>query len=90
MSIYPASQKKSEVREKRAGRKFFAGPPRSSGHDTWGARVQPEIPCYTKRESNIADTWKMGARDWVDVFPIKNGDFPDSYVIVYQRVAFWM
>ena len=24
--------------------------------------------------------------DWVDLFPIENGDFPASYVIVYQRV----
>ena len=30
--------------------------------------------------------WKMGAPDCVDVFPIKHGDIPASYVIVYQRV----
>ena len=24
--------------------------------------------------------------DWVDVFPIEDGDIPASYVIVYQRV----
>ncbi len=29
----------------------------------------------------------MGAPDWVDVFPIKHGDIPASYVIVYQRVV---
>ena len=26
----------------------------------------------------------MGAPDWVDVFPMENGDIPASYVIVYQ------
>ena len=30
----------------------------------------------------------MEAPDWVDVFPIKHGDIPASYVIVYQRVDF--
>ena len=29
----------------------------------------------------------MGDPDWVDVFPIKHGDVPASYVIVYQGVT---
>ena len=33
----------------------------------------------------------MGAPDWVDVFPIKNGDvIPASYVSETQRVNPWM
>ena len=40
---------------------------------------------YTPGSSNIAG-WNMDP-DWVDVFPIKHGDIPASYVIVYQRVG---
>ena len=35
--------------------------------------------------SNIAG-WKMVAPDWRFVFPMKHGDIPASYVIVYKRV----
>ena len=35
----------------------------------------------------------MGAPDWVDVFPIKNGDIPASYVSLPKRkcegLIFW-
>ena len=34
---------------------------------------------YTPGSSNIAG-WKMGDPEWVDVFPIRNGDVPASYV----------
>ena len=39
---------------------------------------------YTPGSSNIARKW--GPRIVFHVFPIENGDFPVSYVIVYQRV----
>ncbi len=43
----------------------------------------------TLQWTNIAG-WKMGAPDWVDAFPIENGEFPASYVIVYQVwYIFW-
>ena len=29
----------------------------------------------------------MGAPDWVDAFPVKNGEIPASYVIVHQGVT---
>ena len=36
--------------------------------------------CGTLRDQHVAG-WKMGAPDlFVDVFPIKNGDIPASYV----------
>ena len=34
---------------------------------------------YASGSTNIAG-WKMGAPDWVNVFPIENGDIPASYV----------
>ena len=37
---------------------------------------------HTPGSSNIADTWKMGAPDWVDVFPIK------IYIYIFQP-AMW-
>ena len=39
----------------------------------------------TQTISNIAG-WKMGAPDWVDVFPIKNGDIPASYVSLPEGI----
>ena len=30
----------------------------------------------------------MGAPDWVDVFPIKNGDIPASYVSLPEGIVY--
>ena len=43
---------------------------------------------YTPGSSNIAG-WKMGAPDGVDVFPIKNGDIPASYVSLPEGIQPW-
>ncbi len=32
----------------------------------------------------------MGAPDWVDVFPIKNGDIPASYVSLPEGILIWV
>ena len=38
-----------------------------------------QFSLYTLVNKHIAG-WKMGAPDWVDVFPIQNGDIQASYV----------
>ena len=43
---------------------------------------------YTPGSSNIA-RWKMDP-DWADVFPIRNGDIPASYVSVPEGTNTWI
>ena len=45
------------------------------GINTW---KEPKDLSHSGIVPNIAGKW--GAPDWVDVFPIKNGDIPASYV----------
>ena len=40
---------------------------------------------YTPGSTNIAG-WEMDP-DWVDVFPIKNGDIPASYVSLPEGIS---
>ncbi len=44
----------------------------------------PKYLVYTPGSTNIAG-WKMGAPDWVDVFPIEHRDIPASHVSLAER-----
>ena len=39
-------------------------------------------------KTNKSLAGKMGAPDWVDVFPIENGDFPASHVSLLQGIGY--